>query len=132
MDRSLLCGSRRLLQVLALCLLLTLATVPPTSCQSLGELESECKLEKTTVEVHYPGCEPTTTTIPVCNGACLSGVRSILQPPFQQLTCNSCRAIQYRTKPKRLTFVCDGVEFVHRVYYPFAEDCGCVDCSAQL
>ena len=109
-------------------MLLFLACVSCSLQEKIGNttLENECQVERMRVPVEYPGCENTTTVVKVCNGACISAHESILSPPFWSSTCTGCRAIQYRTKPKRITFICDGVEFVHRMYLPTMEDCVCI------
>ena len=89
-------------------------------------LKNKYQIERVRVSVKYPGCESTTAVVKVCNGACISSHVLVLSPLFLSLTCTGCRAIQYRTKPERITFICDGVEFVHRVYLPTIEDCACI------
>lgn len=121
---------QRLLNVLLLCgLVLALSRM----CQAdPTNLKSECLLARAKVNVTYPGCEPTVTTVPICNGACLSSVTAIAEPPFLKSHCNSCRASTYKTKPRRLNFVCNGVVKEHRVYFSEATACGCIDCSSGL
>ena len=129
MEIVLLNCRRRLIQLLLASTLLVLISIQSTNC----ELTSVCGMvSNVTVEVKYEGCEPLLVKLRTCSGACLSSMESINIPPYQKRTCNSCRPTQWRVKPRRFTFTCDGVQVTHRLYYPVIDECGCVDCSPRL
>lgn len=134
MERSLSHGLQRLLHVLLLsALLLTLALLPQTSCQVDSE-NIVCGIERVTVEVKVEGCEPTTTTVRACNGACISAVSTILQPPFMQDHCTSCRPtyVSNYSKRRTLQMMCNGEEVTKTVYFPFIKECGCVNTTSSV
>ena len=132
MERSLTHGFQRLLQLLLLsALLLTFVLLPQTRSES-EKIKEECGIEKLTVTVTVDGCEPATTSIRTCNGACVSAVTTILNPPFTVKHCRSCQAINYRhNKPKVMNLVCNGVEQQRTVYFPLIKQCGCVNITTD-
>lgn len=130
MERSLLTHCQRILRLLLLCTLLTLAVVHLST--SADDPTSVCKVERATVVVDYKGCESQTVRVPVCNGACISSTTAILEPPLLNSTCRRCTATRFRTKPRRITFNCGGEKVEHRVYFSFIEECGCRKCTAGL
>lgn len=119
---------RRILQLLLLCTLL-LVIVPSSRyyCEGVVDLVSQCHRKRTAVTVKYgDDCEPATTNVYVCHGACVTSMTMIPDPPYQNTTCNLCRATQFRTKVKKVLFNCGGQSIEKRVYYSHVEECGCV------
>ena len=90
-----------------------------------------CIKQRVSVNVDYPGCESTNTTIPICTGQCRSYTYVELRPPFQFKKCNCCKATKFTSKPKvrRLQFRCNGVMLKKKVYFTYVEECGCVSCT---
>ena len=128
MERSLFHGSQRLLQLLLLFVsLLTLVLLPQTSCQDI-----KCGTERIDIQVHLDGCEPATIRTRVCNGACISAVSTILDPPFTQMHCTSCRPIEYTSKSRTLSFTCNGEPVLKKMYFPFIKNCGCVNTTSTI
>ena len=129
MERSLIHGFQRLLQLLLLsALLLTFVLLPQTRSQHITEDEQHCGVERVAVEINIDGCEPTITTIRACNGACLSAVTTVLKPPFSVEHCTLCQPTLYKhNKPKSIKLVCDGKVVHKRMYFPRIEECGCVN-----
>ena len=131
MERSLFHGPQRLLRLLLLFVpLLMLVLLPQTSCQ-LDE-EIECGIERIDVDINLEGCEPARTRVRVCNGACISAVSTILDPPFTQMHCTSCRPTHYSSKPRTLTFNCNGETVTKRMYFPLIKECGCVNTTSSI
>ena len=133
MERSLTHGFQRLLQLLLLtALLLTFVLIPQTRSQADTE-EVKCGIERVTVDIEVDGCEPTTTTIRACNGACLSAVTTVLAPPFSVSHCTSCQPIFYKHNKERvIKLVCNGVEERRTMYFPFIKECGCVNSTVEI
>ena len=124
MERSLFSGYQRLLQLsLFFVLLLTLAHL---SSESNTE-EIVCKIERVTVEVKVAGCEPATTVVRACNGACVSAATTMLNPPFGEVHCTSCQPTRYYNKPRTIRFTCNGEAMDKRMYFPFVQECGCAN-----
>ena len=129
MERSLIHGFQRLLQLLLLSALLLTFVLP----QTRSELTENCGIERVAVQIEVDGCEPATTTIPACNGVCLSAVTTVLQPPFSVEHCNLCQPTVYKhNKPKLIKFVCNGEEVYKRMYFPKIAACGCVNRNGSL
>ena len=133
MNRLLLRSHWRPLNFVLLCLcLLPLLRMCQGNSPLIAELTSECERVRTNVTVTYPGCEPATTMVHICHGACLSSLEAISEPPYLRSICNSCGASSFTTRKRRLNFICDGVIVQHRVFFPQVLECGCISNSLPL
>ena len=134
MERSLIHGFQRLLQLLLLsALLLTLALLPQARSQpDIGDIQ--CGVERISVNVTLEGCEPATTIVPVCNGVCISAVSTILEPPFSVSHCTSCQPINYQhNKMRYIEFTCkNGEKMRKKMYFPRIKECGCVNATVSV
>ena len=133
MERSLIHGFQRLLQLLLLsALLLTLVLLPQTRSQpDIGDIQ--CGVERVSVEISVDGCNAT-TIVPVCNGVCISAVSTILEPPFSVSHCTSCQPIDYQhNKARNIEFTCKNGEKIRRkMYFPRIRECGCVNATVSV
>ena len=97
-----------------------------------AEISSECGVVKTNVTVGYPGCNSTQVIFRACHGACISAMIAIANPPYLRKHPSVCGPSQYRTKPRRIRFNCNGNEELHRVYMPRVSECICLNTLSNL
>lgn len=113
---------------LAYCLFLLLAGSDGSNSTKILFLKNVCRRERVTFPVNYEGCEPTTTNVYVCNGACSSDVTMTRDPPYFSSSCvNCCEPTTFRTKVRRILFNCNGTETVKKLYFPVPMSCGQVN-----
>ena len=112
-------------------LLLLLMALVGSSLQSDFLPTCRCKIERMSMNVSagVPGCDDATIKVRICNGACTSAQLVRLEPPFVSAMCNSCQSSNYKIKPKRVKFICDGKPTKHRVYLPVVKECSCSACT---
>lgn len=131
MGISLFYRCQRLLQLLLLLvLLLTLALLPQSSCQN-DDFQPVCRRERVTAKINLEGCETAETFVWACSGSCISAVSTVLLPPFQEMHCTSCRPTRFYNKPRRIDFTCNGQIVRKRMYFPFVQECGCVNTTSS-
>lgn len=87
-----------------------------------------CKKVTKDITVTYEGCEPTTTSMKVCEGSCISYNIGIPDSPNLQ-HCNCCAASEYIVKLKKVMFNCGGVMQEKRLYIPRVHECNCIECN---
>lgn len=115
-------------------LLLILLALVASSLQSDLSVQPECKIERVSVRVSadVPGCDDAIITVRACNGACFSGEAIIVDPPFSSNNCSSCQPDNYKVKPRRVLFTCDGKQAERRMYLPNVRGCRCFDCLTYV
>ena len=111
-------------------LLLLMLTLIGSSLQD--EVLEKCVVMKKNMTVDYPGCESEVIEMKTCNGACFSSLTTKLDPPFFSSACNCCQPTLYKTKPRRMEFICDGKPTMHRIYLPRIKKCKCSGCTITL
>ena len=95
--------------------------------------KSICGIERVTVNITHEGCDDKAIVVRACNGLCISAVETTLSAPFVSSFCTACQPTYYRrSKMKKLKFMCNGKETVHRVYYPKILECGCINTTSSV
>ena len=93
-----------------------------------------CGVDRQEIPVEIPGCEPTTTVVPVCTGKCNSFTLVKNVPPFQVQYCDCCKPKTSRPKPRTLVLTCgeDRHTERRRLYFPHILECQCGSCVSSV
>lgn len=105
-----------------------------TEKMSTESAENVCRVERMTTTVTFEGCEDASIIVRACNGACISGMATILDPPYVYSECKSCRptVVSEKYKFRRVKSMCNGTETIQRVYWPLIKECGFVNTRVSI
>lgn len=114
------------------------STQPPVSNSSSGHsnifkiLQESCKMVRRPIAVPYEGCEPATVTVKTCSGAVGSFEGFEVTPVNYIWTVffkRSCMVVHgdYKIKPRRVKFNCNGIMEEKRIYLPVLKACKVVN-----
>ena len=86
-----------------------------------------CQRERRSIQVSYPGCQPTTTKVPVCAGQCRSYsiITNANVHPLTVSECSVCSTVGYRIKKHRQEFTCNGSRTNKTIFLPIVTECAC-------
>lgn len=92
----------------------------------MDELEEPCRRVRTEISVPYAGCKPNITKVKTCStGSAIS--YEVYQPSESGIWMFSmkkrCKVQEYRIKPRRLMFECNGVMEEKRVFMAVPQAC---------